>query len=472
MKKRQFAAISFAILMILTMLTACGGGGTSGGSGGSGSSGSSSKGSFIPTAVNKDSVGIKLDEKYTKEADKLSAKVKVLEGMGDFGITVYKVKDDVSSFVLKVENKNDFPSAALVECSIRGADGKIKAVTSISTSVMVAGALDIAYVTMDKDAWLKDFETLEIKAFAKEPEKNTARMISYYDSSKVKLTPSGTESGGMYDKWQKVEVKLSTTDSVIGDALTMFYDADGYLIHQGNVRTNEKNFYAYCQEPYDHVEIIVEKLIDGVQGLPESILTKYKESGYIDAFGKEYTKTSPDGQVEYYFEKAEDGSVVMVARNLTDKRLRWNLNDAIVYVGERYPATLKLYLNPGEELMWGMKFEKDSEFWFMEPIACQTDENLAQEPQFTLNEDEKIVLADITKARKALPEGNNNYVNCRVSVIYYKDGKLTASEMLGFYEEDLYYNNSSIEPLTYEGDYDSYEVYTQYWEDEFMMFQP
>ena len=471
MKKRQFAAISFALIMTLTMLTACDGGGASGGTGASGTSGSSSIGN-IPTTVNKDSAGTKLDEKYVKEADKLSAKVKVLEGMGDFGITVYKVKDEVSSFVVKVENKNDFPSAALIECAIRGADGEAKAITSISTSVMAIGALDIACVTMDKDAWLKDFETLEIKAFAKEPEKNTARMISYYDSSKVKLTPSGTESGGMYDKWQKVEVKLSTTDSVIGDALTMFYDADGYLIYQDRVRTYEKKFNVYCQEPYDHVEIIVEKLIDGVQELPESILTKYKESGYIDAFGKEYTKTSPDGQVEYYFEKAEDGSVVMVARNLTDKRLRWNLNDAIVYVGERYPATLKLYLSPGEELMWGMKFEKDSEFWFMEPIAYETDENIAQEPEFTLDEDEKIVLADITKAREVLPEGNNNYVNCRVSIIYYKDGKLTASEMLGFYEEDLYYNSVSTEPLTYKGDYDSYEIYTQYWEDELMMFEP
>ena len=43
MKKRQFAAISFALIMTLTMLTACDGGGASGGTGASGTSGSSSR---------------------------------------------------------------------------------------------------------------------------------------------------------------------------------------------------------------------------------------------------------------------------------------------------------------------------------------------------------------------------------------------------------------------------------------------
>ena len=455
--------LSFAVLMVSAMFTACGVSMPPAGSG------SASNGK-VPTAVNQAGEGTKIDEENKKEADMLSAKVRMMEGMGDFGITVYKAKDDVSSFVLRVENKNDFPSAALVECAIRGTDGEIKKITSISTEVMVSGALDLVYVTMDKDAWLKDFETLEVKAFAKEPAGNTERMIGFYDSSKVNLTTGGTESGGMYDKWQKVGVILSTTDAVIGDAQTMFYDADGYLIYQGNVSTYEKKFNAYCPEPYDHVEVIIRKLIDGVPGLPESILTEYRENGYIDSFGKEYAKTSPDGQVEYYFEKAEDGSVVIDARNLTDKRLLWHLNDAIVYTGERYPATLKLYLNPGEELKWALRFEKDSEFWLMEPIAYQTDENAAEEPEFTLNEAEKNVSADITKSREALPDGNNNYVNCRVSVIYYKDGKLVSSEMLGFYDEDLYYNNISTEPLAYEGDYDFYDIYTQYWEEEFMMF--
>lgn len=126
MKKRRlwhsfFARLmklSFAVLMVSAMFTACGVSMPPAGSG------SASNGK-VPTAVNQAGEGTKIDEENKKEADMLSAKVRMMEGMGDFGITVYKAKDDVSSFVLRVENKNDFPSAALVECAIRGTDGEI-----------------------------------------------------------------------------------------------------------------------------------------------------------------------------------------------------------------------------------------------------------------------------------------------------------------------------------------------------------
>ncbi|MCR5735537.1 MAG: hypothetical protein K6G22_13100 [Lachnospiraceae bacterium] len=411
--------------------------------------------------ASKDGAGVKLSEEDRKAADEFASKVKINKTIGDFELTPMKQRSGIGDFLLRIKNINSFPASAFIECLYKDADGNVLYAVSDYTGVLASKAEDLISFSCGED--VEDFDTVEITAYVKGGQPNTVRMIDNYKPSKIKLSTGETEKGGMYDGWHKVEVKVTDPGGIIGDALTMFYDADGYLISNGSVWTGrDKKFNAYCSEPFDHCEILVPKLIDDVPALPDSIYEEYKAAGYLSEPGTVYT--SPDGFVDYDFVTAEDGTILLHAVNKSDSRVDWYVNNTVIYSGSRDSVTSKLILEPGEDILWDAGFEAGTEFWLMDPVAYRAEEDTTLPPEVKFEDtgSERILTADIHDSVESMTAEYENIVAVSATVVYYKGENMVSAERAVFSDEMLCYRQEDDLTLKFDGDYDSCTVYIQY----------
>ena len=407
--------------------------------------------------------GVKVTEDIARAADEFSAKLIFEKGIGDFEFTAYKKPQGLGNFLLRVRNVNSYPTMAVVECLFKKQSGEVVTAITMDTNVLVSGVEDILECTVD-DSLLEDgYDQVEITAYATNKHPNTVRMVDAFSASRVKVTTGEIAKGGMYDGWHEVDVKISE-DGIIGDADVMYFDEDGYLTYYSSVWAREKEFHTYCPESYDHVEVFAHKLLENVPELPESVYEEYRSAGFITAVDGTTSYKSPDGFVEYGFQKAADGKILLHAKNLTDKRIDWFVNNTIVYSGNRSPYTTDLFLEAGEEILWDLSFDNDSEFYLLLPTAYIAGENTLSAPQITITESDgkRMIEADAGPTMKSKGFEDDNTVLCSATIVYYQGDNIVSAEYMDFSSEMIYYEKKDTEELKYTGEYDSYKIYTRY----------
>ncbi len=407
--------------------------------------------------------GVKISEDLAKEADEFSAKLIFQKGIGDFEFTAYKMPQGLGNFLLKVRNANSYPTQATVVCLYKKQSGEVVTAITKETDVTVPGIEDILAFTID-DSLLQDgYDQVEITAYAIPKNPNIVRMVDTFSPSRVNVTTGDTVTGGEYDGWQKVDVKISE-DGIIGNADALFFDENNYLTYYLNVWTREKQFHFYCPEVYDHVEINTRKLLEDVPELPESVYEEYRSAGFVTAVDGTTTYKSPDGFVEYGFQKAPDGKILLHAQNLTDKRIDWYVNNTVVYSGSRNLATNNLFLDAGEEIYWDMCFDDDSEFCLLFPTAYFAEDNNLKAPEITISESggQKLITVNTKPTMKSKGFEDDNTVICSATVVYYQGEKIAGAEYIEFDSEMIKYQKEDTVELKYGGEYDSYKIYSRY----------
>ncbi len=407
--------------------------------------------------------GVKVTEDIAKAADEFSAKLIFQKGIGDFEFTAYKRPEGLGNFLLRVRNENSYPTRAMVVCLFKKQNGEVVTAVTMDTDVMVSGVEDILECTVD-DALLQDgYDQVEITAYATNKHPNTVRMVDAFSASKVNVTTGEIVEGGMYDGWHEVDVNISG-DGIIGDADVMYFDEDGYLVYYSRVWAREKKFHTYCPESYDHVEVFAHKLQENVPELPQSVYEEYRSAGYITAVDGTTTYKSPEGFVEYGFQKAADGKILLHAKNLTDKRIDWFVNNTIVYSGDRRPLTTDLFLEAGEEIFWDLSFDNDSEFYLLFPTAYIAAENTLKAPEITITDTDgsRMIEANARPTMSSKGFEDDNTVMCSATIVYYQGDNIVSAEYMDFSSGMIYYQKKDTEELKYTGDYDSYKIYTRY----------
>ncbi|ETP73002.1 hypothetical protein UYO_1064 [Lachnospiraceae bacterium JC7] len=444
---KSFNIFAFTLLASF-MLFGCGSGGKSGAGG----------------AIKEKGTDFRVSPEIAGEADEFKSKVKIKKAVGDFELTTEKLCGSDSDFLLHVRNRNGFPAGAMVTCVLKDADEKVITAASQDTAVLVDGAEDIIGFTFEDTIRSGGFDTVELTAYAKEKSPNTVRMIDRFDSSKVKVTAGKKVKGGRYDGWNEVDVTVNASESAIGDAVVLFYDADGYLLNYSPIWTNGKEFSTYNKDDFDHCEVLVDKLVENVPALPDSIYNEYRSSGFESKTDGETKYTSPDGSVEYSFLKTSDGQILIHAVNLTSNRLDWFINEAIVYSGDRKAGAEHLHFEPGEELLWNPGFEKDSVFWLMAPVAYVNREKALTPPAVEIIESDgaKIFTVDAGDTMNHPDFEDYNTLDCRATVVYYLGTDIAGSECIHFNEDMLYHQKHDEAELTFDGSYDSEKIYVQY----------
>ncbi len=416
-----------------------------------------------------DGPGASVTEEVAKEADAFSSKLSIQKGIGDFEITAYKQPEGLGHFVIRTKNVNSFPASAMVLSLFKKQDGEIVATGCVNTPVLLSGAEDIHAVDIEESLLKNGYDLVEITAYATNKTPNTVRMIDNFPSSKVSVADGGIVKGGSSDGWHQVDIMVGSSADKIGDAHALFFDESGYLIRYSPVWARDKTFKAYNPESYDHVEIIVEKLVEDVPELPQSVYDEYRNAGYLSEVDGSTTYKSPEGSVEYCFFKAADGSIVMRANNLTDQRVRWYVNNSIVFSGNRTMDTMYLYLEPGEEIWWDLGFDKDSEFCLLNPVATNAEKEKLKAPMISVSDADgaRTITADASATMKSINFEEDNTVYCSATVIYYQGENIVASEHVTFDYEMIYYQKQDTRYLNYDGEFDSYKIYEQFEQNHF-----
>ncbi|SFG45843.1 hypothetical protein [Oribacterium sp. WCC10] len=417
-----------------------------------------------------DGKGVKLSASEETLAEEFSSKLKTIPGMGEFELSAEKIRGSSNDFVLRVKNRNSFPAGAFILCVFRDSEGNALAAVSRETEILMEGAEDILGFSFEDDALKDSYENLEITAYAREKSHNTVMMIDNFPSSKIKLYSGEPEKGGMYDGWQKVDVKVGATDTDIGDVHSFFYDVDDHLIYYSPVWTRENEFSAYCPENFDHCEILIEKLVDGAVNLPDSVYDSYKSEGCITNCDGSEVYESPEGKVQYDFFKAADGTILLHAVNISNENVDWNINSAIIFSGSRNNSVYDLFLEPGEEIIWDPEFENDTEFWLMPPAAWTTEGRLLTAPEIVMKDTEtgRVLEADASGTMNGPGFDEYNTVSCSATVVYRKGEKTVGAEEVSFSEGMFKDTQKDSAKLKFDGKFDSCDIYIQYDQVRFM----
>ena len=422
-----------------------------------------------------------LPDDLAEAYDSFAGRVTIKEGIGDFDLKPMKLPSGSGDFALVVRNDNSFPAAAYVLCTYKSPEGELIYATYSETDIMTGGSECVLTFSAGKMD-IPDSANVELVAYAKEKHIRAVRMRDNYPADSVKETGRSIAKGGSYDGWLQIDFEHSAQDFSGGSITLLTYDADDRLTGISFVKADDKTFNIRTKDICDHYEVISDRLLEDVPGLPESILDEYRKAGYVITGTEDKIYTSPDGRVNYDFITALDGKILMHVVNTSRDNLEWHIDDRIVLSGSIFDTsdgfslgdtigvtTETMFLHPGEDILWDLDIEPGTEFWILPPVAFLAEKEKYPKPKVSIKESEgkKLLEVDAKKALKALDDMTT--LDMAATVVYRKGSDIVSAEHIYFYDINDYRSWFDERVLSCPDDYDDCDLYVQYHANDYMV---